>query len=186
MFGEYVPFADYLPDNFFLRTLCHEAQHGNKPIAVPIGQGRGKIVEAAINICFESSVAHLIRNQILTLRNEGHDPRVLINLSNDGWFRFSHAMEQHLATHVFRAVENRMYYVAATNGGFSAIINPYGGIQQIGKRGAAEAVSAWIYLNLDKPHSPTIYLKYGDWYALPLAMVVLFLAVFSFWMKRQE
>jgi apolipoprotein N-acyltransferase len=190
MFGEYIPFAEYLPDNFFLKTLCPEAQRGNKLVAVPIGKGRGKtadgrrqtaenIVEASINICFESSVAHLIRHQILTLRQEGHDPRVLINLSNDGWFRFSHEMEQHLATHVFRAVENRMYYVAAANGGFSAIIEPYGWITRIGKRGTTEAVVSSIYLNLDDAHSLTIYQKYGDGYALICALVALGLAAFN-------
>jgi len=186
LLGEYVPFAEYLPDNFFLRTLCHEARHGTKPLAIPIGQGsEKKMVEASINICFESSIAHLIRGQILALRNEGHNPRVLINLSNDGWFRFSHAMEQHLATHVFRAVENGMDYITATNGGFSAIIDPYGNIRKIGERSAAEAVNGTIYLNLDRPHSPTIYQKYGDWYALPLALGVLFLVGFSFWVKEQ-
>jgi apolipoprotein N-acyltransferase len=147
MFGEYVPFTEYLPDDFFLKTVCPEAEHGTKPAAIPIGQGsEKKMVEASINICFESSVAHLIRNQILALRKAGHDPRVLINLSNDGWFRFSHAMEQHLATHVFRAVENGMWYVTATNGGFSAIISPYGTIEHIGKRGEAEAVAGTIRL----------------------------------------
>jgi apolipoprotein N-acyltransferase len=190
MFGEYIPFTKYLPDDFFLKTLCPEAHHGIKPVAFPImktgseaerndriGQGsEGKRVEASVNICFESTVAHLIRRQILTLRREGHDPRLLINMSNDGWFRNSNQMEQHLATHVFRAVENRMWYVTATNGGYSAIIDPYGSIQKKGERGAAEAVSDTIYLKLDEPHSLTIYQKYGDGYALPLALGVLFLA----------
>ena len=186
MFGEYVPFTVYLPDDFFLKTVCPEAEHGTKPIAIPIGQGRGKMVEASINICFESSVSHLIRKQILTLRREGHDPRVLINLSNDGWFRNSHQMEQHMATHVFRAVENGMDYITATNGGFSAIIDPYGRIQKMGERGAAETVSDTIYLKSDTPHSLTIYQKYGDWYALPLAVGVLFLVGIAFWEKKRN
>ena len=198
MFGEYIPFTEYLPDNFFLKTLCPEAEHGIKPVAMPIGQGKRQMedthgarsvskeqqVEASLNICFESSVAHLIRNQILALRKEGHDPRVLVNLSNDGWFRNSHQMEHHLATHVFRAVENRMYYVTASNGAFSAIISSYGEIQQIGKRGAAEAVSGTVAINLNEAHTLTIYQKFGDWYALPLAVGVLALAGFGFWERR--
>ena len=191
MFGEYIPFTEYLPDDFFLKTLCPEARYGTKPAAFPlmkagIATTESSRIEASVNICFESTVAHLIRNQIMTLRKEGHDPRLLINMSNDGWFRNSHQMEQHLATHVFRAVENRMWYVTSTNGGYSAIIDPYGGIQKMGKRGEAEAVSGMVYLKLDKPHSLTIYQKYGDWYALPLAMGVLFLAGFSFWERRQN
>ena len=172
MFGEYIPFAEYLPEDFILRTLCPEAHHGNTPMAFPIAQRHGKTIEASINICFESSVAHLIRKQILTLRKRGHNPRVLINLSNDGWFRFSQQIEQHLATHVFRAVENGMWYVTATNGGYSAIINPWGGIEHIGKRGEAEAVAGRISVLQDRVQT-TIYQRYGDWYALMFAVIVL-------------
>jgi apolipoprotein N-acyltransferase len=185
MFGEYIPFTEYLPDNFFLKTVCPEAEHGNKPVAIPIGEGRAdsRIIEASINICFESSVARLVRHQILSLRKEGHDPRVLINLSNDGWFRFSQAMEQHLATHVFRAVENRKWYITATNGGFSAAIDPYGTIERIGKRGTAEAVDAVLYLEdvnlLHGLYPLTIYQRYGDWYALICAIGVVGLAGFA-------
>jgi apolipoprotein N-acyltransferase len=187
MFGEYIPFAEYLPDDFILRTLCPEAEHGKKPVAFPIGQGRedGKTVEASVNICFESSVSHLIRNQILTLRKEGHDPRVLINLSNDGWFRFSHEIEQHLATHVFRAVENRMWYVAATNGGYSAIISPYGTIVHVGKRGGAEAIVGLIDISQSEMHELTFYQRYGDWYALPFAIGVLVLTGIAFRERRK-
>ena len=178
MFGEYIPFAEYLPDNFILKTLCPEAHRGTKPTAFPIGQWRegNKPIEASVNICFESTVAHLIRNQILTLRKEGHDPRLLINMSNDGWFRNSHQMEQHMATHVFRAVENRMWYVTATNGGYSAIIDPHGVIRSIGKRGEAEAVASTIWVNINEPHALTIYQRLGDGYALVFALLVLGLA----------
>ena len=191
LFGEYVPLAEYLPSNFILRTLCHEARHGMVPLAIPIGYGNEEkeTIDAAVNICFESSVAHLIRQQILTLRKWGHDPRMLINLSNDGWFRNSHAMEQHLATHVFRAVENRMYYVTATNGGFSAIISPYGKIRNIGERpsdkAGAEAVSGEVSVNVNMPQCTTIYQIVGDGYALPLAVGVLILTGIG-WRERRK
>ena len=185
MFGEYIPFADYLPDNFILRTLCPEAHHGNTPVVFPIGQG-SDVVEASMSICFESSVSHLIRRQVLTLRKQGRDPRVLVNLSNVGWFWFSQQIEQHLATHVFRAVENRMWYVTATNGGFSATISPYGKIQAIGKRGAAESVAGTVSVNLNEAPPTTIYHIIGDWYALPCAVVVLVLAGVGFHRTRRD
>jgi len=195
MFGEYIPFADYLPNDFFLRTLCPEASAGDKPVAFPIGQvdrrplggdaiaGQGsenkKIVFASVNICFESTVAPLIRRNVLELRKQGYDPRVLINISNDGWFRFSQQIEQHLATHVFRAVENGMWYVTATNGGFSAIISPTGTFEKIGKRGAAEPVTGNIWWT-DEVQTATLYQKYGDWYALFFGLVVFGLVIVSF------
>ena len=192
MFGEYIPFSEYLPDNFILTSLCVEAQSGTNPVAFPIGQGsqktadgRQQSIQAVVNICFESSVSHLIRNQILTLRKEGHDPRLLINISNDGWFRFSQEIEQHLATHIFRAVENRMYYVTAANGGFSAIISPYGEILKIGKHGAAEAVSGTVSVNLNEAPPQTIYQQFGDGYALPFAFAVVVLTIFAFVERRK-
>jgi apolipoprotein N-acyltransferase len=173
MFGEYMPFADLLPKNFFIRTLCQESGHGTEPLAVPIRSGQDAPLHASINICFESSVSHFIRRQILTLRKRGDDPRVLINLSNDGWFRFLPQIEQHLATHVFRAVENRMWYVTSTNSGLSAIISPYGKIIKIGKRGAAEAVCGVVGADLTKPAEVTVYQRIGDGYALLCAVLVL-------------
>jgi apolipoprotein N-acyltransferase len=200
MFGEYIPFAEYLPDDFFLLLFCPEAHHADMPVAFPImqagsattwsdriGQGSGRQqIQASVNISFESTVAHLIRSQVLTLRKQGHDLRVLINISNDGWFRFSQQIEQHLATHVFRAVENRMWYVTATNGGFSAIISPTGTIMEIGKRGTAEPVVGTLSVNLNEPQPVTIYQKYGDWYALPFAIGVLVFSGIGYWERRKN
>jgi apolipoprotein N-acyltransferase len=106
-------------------------------------------------------------------------------MSNVGWFWFSQQLEQHLATHVFRAVENRMWYVTATNGGFSAIISPTGMIMEIGKRGAAEPVAGTISVNLNKPQQTTIYQMIGDWYALPFAIAVLVLSGIGYWERRK-
>ncbi|GHT20680.1 apolipoprotein N-acyltransferase [Planctomycetales bacterium] len=170
MFGEYVPLSEYLPDNFFIKTLCQEAGQGKEPAAMPLHED----VHFVPNICFESSVPHFIRNQILTLRKQGLAPKVLVNISNDGWFRFSRQIDQHLATHVFRAVENGQWYITAANGGFSAIIRPDGSIQNIGKRGEAEAVSGTVYP--EEAH-PTQYQIIGDWHALICAVFVLALIV---------
>ncbi len=165
MFGEYIPFARYLPDNFFLKTLCQEAGRGKNSVAMPIGENW-----LAPNICFESSVPHFIRNQVLTLKKEGREPQFLVNMSNDGWFRFSQQIDQHLAANVFRAIENRKPLVTATNGGFSAIVNQYGEITAIGKRGAAEAVVGSLIL--ESWTSP--YHRVGDW---PAAICAFFMGI---------
>jgi apolipoprotein N-acyltransferase len=137
MFGEYLPFRKYLPENFFLNKLCQEIGGGTKPVAIPLNGGRFFL---SVNICYESTMPHLIRNQILTLKKQGKEPAILVNMSNDSWFNFSQQIDQHLATHVFHAVENRRPYITATNNGFSAIIDSRGVIQKIGKRREAEIV----------------------------------------------
>ncbi len=168
MFGEYIPFSEYLPKNFFLKTLCQEAGQGTRPVAMPVGRETGQIDWMSVNICFESSVPHLVRNQVLTLKNEGREPKLLVNISNDGWFRFSRQIDQHLAANIFRAVENRRPYVTATNGGFSALIDHCGRIQALGKRGAAEAVVGTLALDSWTPP----YHRIGDVPALLCAIFV--------------
>ncbi len=134
-----------------------------------------------MNICFESSVPHFVRNQVLSLKEQGRNPAFLINMSNDGWFRFSQQIDQHLATHVFRAVENRRAYVAATNGGFSAIIDAQGRIRSIGERRAAQAVVGEV--SLEQRNAP-IYHRIGD--AIPQICTVFLFACLGLGFLRKE
>ncbi len=174
MFGEYIPLSSFLPDDFFLKTICVEATPGKEPVAIPLDGMTPKSKDwAAVNICFESTIPHWIREQVLTLKRQGKAPRLLINISNDGWFWFSQQIDQHLATHVFRAIENRLPYVTATNGGFSAIIDDRGRILQIGKRGAAEAVVGDVKLSGIEP----LYHRIGDWPPFVCSLLVLILLV---------
>jgi len=54
----------------------------------------------------------------------------LLNISNDGWFWGSNALDLHLASNVFRAVENRAQHLVVCNTGISAEIAPDGRILQ--------------------------------------------------------
>ncbi|MDR1268093.1 MAG: apolipoprotein N-acyltransferase [Planctomycetaceae bacterium] len=178
MFGEYIPFSHYLPNDFFLKTLCQEAGRGTKPVAIPL---RAEPLFLSVNICFESTVPHFIRNQILTLKKQGKEPAILINMSNDGWFWFSQQIDQHLATHVFRAVENRRPYITATNGGFSAIIDRYGVIRKIGQRREAEiVVDTVLVTDCESP----VYHHIGDLPAIA-CMLGVFVLIFAGWYKKK-
>lgn len=178
MFGEYIPFSQYLPKNFFLKTLCQEAGRGTQPVAIPLRDGD---VFLSVNICFESTLPHFIRNQILTLKKQGKEPAILINLSNDGWFWFSQQIDQHLATHIFRAVENRRPYITATNGGFSAIIDSRGVIQKIGRRREAEAVIGSVPA---RDYTTPVYHHIGDLPAI-VCMLAVSVLILSGWYKKR-
>ena len=181
MFGEYIPFSNWIPDDFPLRSLCPEAMVGKGYTSTPIpplaaerktGPKTGPL--AAVNICFESTVPHFIRRQIIALRGRGEEPALLVNLSNDAWFPFTCEADQHLATMVFRAVEHRKPHITASNGGFAAVIDANGRIVAQGKRGAAEVVHAELRL---VPRFST-YTKWGDMLAWA-CFFVLILIVFS-------
>lgn len=148
MFGEYIPFLKYLPDSWELKSVCAECVlgRGEGPSAFRVSP-RGTDVRflLAPNVCFESSIPHLIKRQIATCREVDGDPDVLVNISHDGWFRCGIQTDMHLATHVFRAVENRRNVVSATHGGFSAWVDPCGRIRSKGTRGNTEIVPAEVY-----------------------------------------
>ncbi|MBR4104862.1 MAG: hypothetical protein IKK39_12490 [Thermoguttaceae bacterium] len=98
----------------------------------------------APHICFESSIPHYVKEQVRELTAAGAEPDVLVCLSNDGWFRNGSQTDGHLATQVFRAVENRKPVVAATHGGFSAHVDQAGRVRSRGARGGTEVVAAEV------------------------------------------
>jgi apolipoprotein N-acyltransferase len=194
MFGEYIPFADYFPDNFFLKTLCQRADSGKKPVALLLLNINDKYDDkitntnliqdekyiATTNICFESSSSHLIRQQLLTLKEQGEEPDILINISNDGWFNHSSLFDMHLATHIFRAIENRKPYLAATNGGFSVGIDGSGNILAIGQRKTNQVV--YVDMTADNRFSP--YIVLGSIFHFVSLGCIIFMLLFSFFCRK--
>jgi len=175
MFGEYIPFSEYLPDDFFIKTLCQEAGRGKDFTAMDFSAAglHPSALYFTPNICFESTVPHFIRQSVVAQATT-NKIAVLINLSNDAWFHGSRQVDQHLATMVFRAVENGVWHISANNGGFSVIIRPDGTIQNIGSRGQAKIVEGTIYPEL---HWNTVYQTIGDIPALLCALAVLFFVI---------
>ena len=120
-FGEYTPFAKYLP---WLEKW--------------IGMGRGLTagreftifnlpggVKAGTMICYEDAYPGIARQ--FTLR--GAD--LLITLTNDAWYAESAGSRQHLLHAVCRAVENRRPLLRAGNNSDSCLITPKGKIENL-------------------------------------------------------
>lgn len=162
MFGEYVPFADVIPILQRMTPLSTSTTPGKNPVAFPVGS-----MLLSPNICYESVIPHLIRRQVLELRAKGHEPDVLVNLTNDGWFWGSSELDMHLICGVFRAVETRKPFLVAANTGFSAHIGPEGRIYQQGPRRDVAILVANV-----KP-SPvwSLYLDFG---IVPNSLLVAF------------
>ncbi len=165
MFGEYVPFANVIPLLQRLTPLSTSTTPGKIPVAFPVGS-----LLLSPNICYESVIPHLIRNQILTLRAQGQEPDILVNLTNDGWFWGSSELDMHLICGVFRALETRKPFLIAANTGFSAHIGPDGRIYQQGPRRDVAILVA------DVTRSPlrSLYLDYG---IIPNTLLVSFIVL---------
>ncbi len=153
IFGEYVPFADHFPWLYHLTPLPSSTRSGNVPKSFRIGDAR-----YAPSICYENTIPQLIRSQVVELRDEGQEPDVLVNLTNDGWFWGSTELDLHLACSVFRAIECRKPFLVAANTGFSAWVDSRGAIRAQGPRRATDVIVADT--QIDRRRSP--YLAVGD------------------------
>ncbi len=169
-FGEFMPFADSIPWLKNLSPLGSGSSWGARPKFFMV-----KGVCLAPNICYETVMPHVIRDQLEALREAGHDPQILVNVTNDGWFWGSAELEQHLACGVFRAVEARRPLVIAANTGISASIDGDGRILAEGPVRHEKTILADV--RLDRRES--WYSRHGDWFAGSCLTGVVLLAVGS-------
>lgn len=133
----------------------------------------------------------------------GNTPDVLINMTNDGWFRGSSELDQHLITATFRCIETRRPMVRAVNAGISAFIDSSGRIRQPEHFFLMQEDSAGVVADFERVDSlidpatqqryrqrsavmcgqvpldgrETVYATYGDWFPL---LCLLFAAIFPF------
>jgi len=189
LFGEYIPLRTVFP---WLAKVT------------PFGEGFG--IDAGIQpasfeyanvrfapiICFEDTVPQLVRRAANTIDAAGKTPDVLINMTNDGWFRGSSELDQHLITATFRCIENRKPMVRAVNAGISAFIDSSGRIRQPEQFFIMNEASAGVVADFTRVESmydettgrrhrqcsavmcgqlpldgrSTIYAQFGDWFAI--------------------
>jgi len=189
-----VPFGEYLPFQRALPWLIHFTPY---PAGFGLTPGQHAAVFEYRNwrmapvICFEDTVPHLVR-QIVGA--DGHRERpvdLIVNLTNDGWFRGSSELDQHLITAAFRAVECRTPVVRAVNTGISAVIDGDGAIldpdvfidgDNQGRKTARDPKTGRWHKQLNAavvqtvPLDPrsSLYVLCGDWFAMLCAAATLF------------
>lgn len=147
-----VPFGEYLPLGEVFPWLYNFA-----PMSRGLTPGHGVTVfhvegcRFVPTICYESVVGRLIRRYLTEGSRDEPTPSdrskcdALLNISNDGWFWGSSALDLHLACNVFRAVENRTPHLVVCNTGISAEIAPNGQIIQEAPRRTAALLMADVY-----------------------------------------
>lgn len=125
MFGEYIPLTEWFP-------LVHDW------IAMPrVTPGDRAVVfqvagySVAPNICFETAVECVTIDQVRQLSAGGQHPDILVNLTNDAWFRGTPVLDHHRRCSQFAAVASRTPLLMASNDGPTAAIDSSGRILQI-------------------------------------------------------
>ncbi len=168
-FGERIPMEDYFP---FLRnispTIGNLTPGTGGVVTLPSGTRIGPL------ICYEDILPELARQAVQ------QDAAFLVNLTNNAWFGPTYAPYQHRQLAAFRAIENRVYLIRATNTGLTSIIDPLGREHTV--------------LPTDQPHArvhaihplrmSTIYTRYGDWFAQLCSAIALLLPLWHWRFRR--
>lgn len=158
LFGEYIPFRRELP---FLAQLApiDDFTAGEEDVIVSLPGG----LTFAPLICFEDTIPPLVRQAA------GDGAGFLVNMTNDAWFGASRQPRMHLDNAVFRAVENRMALVRATNTGMSCGIRPTGEVGACVSSADGRQIMVKGFAVMDvavHAGGPTFYTKYGDVFAM--------------------
>lgn len=172
-FGEYIPFALDIP---FLGELLQGFNFtpgsDSNPLLIEMQDGPPTLLGALI--CYEAIFPELAQDRVAT------GAEILINISNDGWFRKSSAPFQHLAHAALRSVEQGRFLVRATNTGITAVFDSYG---RLIKQFDGLFVEGTLYATATPSRTLTPYHRL---YPAPEALMAV-LAIFSiFSYKRRK
>jgi apolipoprotein N-acyltransferase len=181
IFGETIPFVNSIP----LLKMIYEWQAGvpyrgsftpgNSFDPLPIPTAKGTVIGAIPTVCFEDSVPRLTRRFV----REG--PQVIVNVTNDGWFKESPAAAQHFANARFRAIELRRPMLRSANSGVSAAVDTIGSTahpdsgkpQVLTDANGSHFTRGSLLAELDVPLRPSfsLYAAIGDWGVIVLALL---------------
>ena len=177
MFGEYIPWIDYLPWVHAWLPPGMGVQRGSGPVLMRVNG-----VQVSPNVCIETAVERVALNQVTSLAQAGHSPDAIVNVTNDGWFDHSSIVEHHLRCSQFVAVACRRPLLIAANGGPTAWIDGAGRVVQRLRNDEAGAVIAG--LRTDARWG--LYQVIGDWPPRIMAglCVWLMLANAVAWLRR--
>ncbi len=188
IFGETIPLITTFP---FLQRI-YEQQSGQKyygsfqsgqslePLPVDL---KGETVGLIPAVCFEDTVPRLTRKFIRP------GPQIIVNLTNDGWFKTSAAAAQHFANARFRAIEFRRPMLRCANTGVSAAIDSIGSTAspETGKPqvirdedgGTFLRDNLLVRLNVSRQPGFSLYALIGDWGIALLSIVGLCIAILA-------
>jgi apolipoprotein N-acyltransferase len=156
-FGEYVPLLETFP------AICILTPYRDDRIpSLDCGEVPRWIdldgLRLAVAICFEDTLPQVVR-PLMAEAPDDHQPDVLINQTNDGWFYGSSEHEAHLATGIFRAVEHRVPIARAVNTGISAVIDGNGRVLEQLPATQEGILTAMVPLD----DRVALYTRWGDW-----------------------
>lgn len=160
-FGEYIPLRHSFP--FFAWVVGdlvpEDFNFGGSPVVFEM---TAKPVRLGPLICFEDTLGDLVRQFVL------RGARLLVTVTNDGWFLRSAGSEQHRANAILRTIENRVPLIRAANTGVTCAIDPLGReTQRLREANGNTFFEGFLIGKVNVPTTlkPTFYTQHGDAFA---------------------
>lgn len=180
-FGEYIPLTQEIEwigkaYSEITGTQVGEGIHpgtGSEPMQVSI-PGTNESIGVIPAVCYEDTVGRLLTKYV----RKG--PQVIVNISNDGWFRHSVCGEQQARNAAFRCIELRRPMVRAANMGVTCTIAPNGAeMSALRKADGTPHLAGYSYgvLPVDKNAGFTLYALLGDWAVVLCSLLVIGLSI---------
>ena len=170
-----VPYGEFIPgDKLFpwLRKLfppIGDFIPGKDYTVFNLGSG----LHFSVLICFEDVFPELARAFVR------RGAQALVVITNDAWFGPTAAAYQHAQTSAFRAVELGVSVIRAANTGWSGWIDPWGVWHDPVKDASGRElfVEGFSLCAINAALGPTLYARWGDWFAWICLAVTLIAAL---------
>jgi apolipoprotein N-acyltransferase len=153
-----VPFGEYTPD--FVRLtplgmLLYGANSGFEETSPGVAGSVFHVHETAVAplLCFEKLYPDLVADSVR------HGGEIIVDCSNNSWFRPSILSDQMVSFSVMRAVENHRPFVFATALGPSTIVDACGRLVAQAPRAQAAVIAADVAVHNDQ----TIFNRFCFW-----------------------
>jgi apolipoprotein N-acyltransferase len=177
-FTEAMPFEPWIPvkrivASFLKVRKVYEFRRGEGPVAFEAGGRR-----FGVCICSENSYPDISRNLA------GNGASAIVNISNEAWFRESAELDLMFAMGKFRAIENRVPVIRATNSGISAVIDAGGRPVRMleDPEGRRKSVEGSMAVAVPAGGGPSVFGRVGDavaWMAAGAALAGMAWSAFS-------
>lgn len=180
-FGEYTPFRKYISFLSKFVPIPENFTAGKEVKLFDFSMGEVKI-KAAPLVCFEDVFPSHVRQ----FMKSGAD--IMINVTNDGWFKKSFAPFQHMALSLFRAVEHNRPMIRVANTGISCAVDGAGRIvsrltDSEGKSLCRDAAGI-LKVRLKQDSGITFYTRFGDVFAFSMMFIFFIFAILAFKSKK--
>lgn len=176
-----VPFGEYLPFESLLRRIglrnFVSIPGGFEPGARRHNLSLPGLPGVSPLICYEAIFPGAV------LSSSGPRPRLLLNVTDDGWFGNTFGPEQHFTQARLRSIEEGLPMIRAAATGISAFIDPYGRVLASLPLGKVGILDNFV----PQPIAETLYARYP--YAIDLlisGIMMLTLQVVRAWNRNNK